>query len=133
MSETPNIETRVGQYVQLRDYKDAAKKEFDKKMERVNDALKKLEAEFLDHLNTTGSNSVSNDMGTVYKIERNSATVKDRDEFFKFAIRERNFELMDIRANKKIVKELMDEGVEVPGVKFTSSIQVGIRRGKGNE
>jgi hypothetical protein len=118
------------QYVQLRDYLDEAKKEFNNSMDRVKQAMAKLESEFAVHLNDSGSNSANTDAGTIYKIERTSATVKDRDEFFKFAIKNRKFEAMDIRANKKIIKELLDEGVEVPGVKFTASTQIGIRRGK---
>ena len=87
-----NIKDRVKQYVQLRDFKAAAKKEFDEKMKRVNDALKKLDAEFLEYLNDSESNSVNSDAGTVYKISRTSATVKDRDEFFRFAIKVQYFD-----------------------------------------
>lgn len=124
------IDERIAQYVQLRDHKDEARKEFNKNMEKVDAAIKKLEAILLDHLNKSGQNSANCDSGTAYKIERTSATVKDRDEFFRFVIENRQLEAMDIRANKKIIRELMDSGVEVPGVKFTSSVQIGIRRGK---
>jgi|SRR5210317_822965 uncharacterized protein with GYD domain len=125
-----DLNQKIMQYVQLRDYLDEAKKEFNNSMDRVKQAMAKLESEFAVHLNDSGSNSANTDAGTIYKIERTSATVKDRDEFFKFAIKNRKFEAMDIRANKKIIKELLDEGVEVPGVKFTASTQIGIRRGK---
>lgn len=127
------INEKIAQYVKLRDYKDAAKKEFTKGMDRVTEAMTKLEGEFLTHLNDSGTNSVNSDSGTAYKIPRSSCTVKDRDEFFRFAVKERNFDVLDIRANKKVVKELMDEGTEVPGVKFTQSVQIGIRRGKDSE
>jgi hypothetical protein len=128
-----DLNQKIMQYVQLRDYLDEAKKEFNTSMDRVKQAMAKLESEFATHLNDTGSNSANTDAGTIYKIERTSATVKDRDEFFKFAIKGRHLEAMDIRANKKIVKELLDQGVEVPGVKFTQSTQIGIRRGKESE
>ena len=124
------LNDKIKQYVQLRDYLDEAKKEFNTSMDRVKKAMSKLESEFATHLNDTGSNSANTDAGTIYKIERSSATVQDRDEFFKFAIKGRHLEAMDIRANKKIVRELLDQGVEVPGVKFTQSTQIGIRRGK---
>lgn len=128
-----DINDKINQYVQLRDYRDAAKKEFDASMSRVKEAMTKLESSFLEHLNDSGTNSANGDAGVVYKIHRSSCSVKDRDEFFKFAVKNRHLDAIDIRANKKIVKELMDEGVEVPGVKFSESIQIGIRRGKDSE
>jgi hypothetical protein len=131
MNETLN--TKIGQYVKLRDYKEQAKKEFDESMKRVNDAMKKLEGEFLNALNEGELNSINTPMGTAYKIHRSSCTVKDRDDFFRFAVQTRRLDALDIRANKKIVREILGEGVEVPGVKFTESIQIGIRRGEENE
>jgi hypothetical protein len=128
-----SINEKIGQYVSLRDYKESAKKEFDKGMKRVNEAMQKLEAEFLAHLNDTDTNSTNGDAGTVYKIPRSSCSVKDRDEFFKFAVKTRNLDAIDIRANKKVIRELMNQGVEVPGVKFSQSTQIGIRRGKDSE
>lgn len=125
-----DINEKISQYVQLRDYKDAAKKEFDKSMDKVKQAMTKLESEFLEHLNDSGTNSANGDAGVVYKIQRSSCSVKDRDEFFKFAVKSRHLDALDIRANKKIIKELMDDGVEVPGVKFSQSVQIGIRRGQ---
>jgi hypothetical protein len=64
---------------------------------------------------------------------KSTATVKDRDAFFKFALQTRNLEVMDIKANKRVVKELQEKnGVAVPGVKFTEIISIGVRRGKDN-
>lgn len=128
-----NIETRIKQYVQLRDYLDQAKKEFEKTTERVKKALAKLDAEFLEHFNASGAKNVTCDTGTVYKIPRYSVSVKDRDAFLRFLVVERKLEALDVRANKKIVKELLEEGIEVPGISYSESIQIGIRRGKTDE
>lgn len=128
-----DLNQKIEQYVKLRDYKDEAKKEFNKGMDRVSLAMQKLESEFSAHLLESGSNSANTDAGTIYKIERTSCSVKDRDEFFKFAVKNRKLEAIDVRANKKIIKELLDDGIEVPGVKFTASTQIGIRRGKDSE
>jgi len=59
--------------------------------------------------------------------------VKDRDEFIRWVIENRELECMDIRANTKLVKEQMEKGVEVPGVKYSEIVQVGIRRGEDSE
>lgn len=125
--------TKVAQYIQLRDYKKAAKAEFDKGMERVNQAMEKIEGEFLKELVDNEVNSISTDAGTFYRLSRSSCSVKDRDEFFRWVIENRELELMDIRANKKLVKEKMEKGIEVPGVNYSEILQVGIRRGKNDE
>lgn len=128
-----DLNKQISQYVQLRDYKEEAKREFDKSMARVTEAMTKLEGLFAKHLNDTGSNSANTDAGTIYKIERTSCSVQDRDDFFKFAVKNRKLEALDIRANKKVIQELMADGIEVPGIKFTASTQIGIRRGKDSE
>ena len=56
--------------------------------------------------------------------------MNDRDTFLKFVFESRNLELLDARANKKIVRELGAEGTVVPGVTYTEIRQVGVRRGK---
>jgi hypothetical protein len=124
---------RVAQYVQLRDYKKAANDEFKKGMKRVEDAIAKLEGEFLSQLIEQDVKSISTDAGTFYKRTRESCSVKDRDAFFRWVIENRELECMDIRANTKLVKEQMEKGVEVPGVNYSQIVQVGIRRGKEDE
>ena len=72
---------RVAAYVQLRDYKAAAEKEFDKSMEKVNLAMQKLEAELLGDLNAAGVNNMACDAGSVYRSTQLSATVENREAF----------------------------------------------------
>jgi len=124
---------RVAQYVQLRDYKKAADAAFKESMTRVNSAIAKLEGEFLAQLIEQDVKSINTDAGTFYKRTRSSCSVKDRDEFFRWVIENRELECMDIRANTKLVKEQMEKGVEVPGVKYSEIVQVGIRRGEDSE
>lgn len=133
MSEKVNIQERVKQYVQLRDGYDAAKKEFDAKTKRIKEAIAKLEAEFLDHLNKEGLKNIGADTGTVYKIPRYSVSVKDREEYLRYVFSTKNLEALDVRANKKVVKDLLEKGEEVPGIKYTESTQIGVRRGNTDE
>lgn len=127
------MKEKIGQYVQLRDYKAEAKKQWDESMERVNAAMKKLEAEFLAHLQETEQESVRTKNGTVYKKTQSSCSVQDRDEFFQWANATGNEDAMDIRANKTNVRKLLNNGVVVPGVNYSQIIQVGVRRGDDNE
>lgn len=124
-----SIREKIAQYVQLRDYKAAAKKEFDKGMARVNEAMEKLEGEFLKELIESEQESARTSAGTIYRLSRANCSVKDRDEFYQWAQSTGNVDVMDIKANKTAVRKLLEKGVVVPGVNFSEIIQVGIRRG----
>jgi hypothetical protein len=120
---------KVAAYIRLRDYKKAAEDEFKKSLQRTVDAMEKLEAEMLDHLNTTGANSLACDDGTVYKNIQMSATVENREAFRGYVAENDLWEAMDIRANKTFVREFMEKtGTALPGVKVTSIATVGVRR-----
>lgn len=121
---------KVEQYIQLRDYKKKADDEFKGSMTRVNEAMKKLEGELMAALDASGGTSQAGVSGTVYIKTQNSASVKDREEFLRFVFSTKNLELLDVRANKKIVRELGEQGTAVPGVNYTEIKQIGVRRGK---
>ncbi len=122
---------RVKNFVRLRDYKKAADAEFKRSMKRVNDAMAKLEGELMKDLAASGGNSISGEAGVVYIKTVSTATVKDRSEFLRFALSStENLEALDVRANKKIVRELAEKGTVVPGVNYTELKSVGVRRGK---
>lgn len=122
------LSTKVSQYIQLRDHKAKAKKAFDASMERLNLGMEKLEAEILAGLDAEGLLNIKTDNGTAYKNTMSSATVKDREAFEEWAEQTGNKGAMDIRANKKAIRELLDKGVKVPGVKFTETVTIGVRR-----
>ena len=124
------MKVKVEQYVQLRDYKKKADDEFKQSMTRVNEAMKKLEGELMKGLDEQGVESIRGTTGTAYIKTQTSASVKDREEFLKFVFTTKNLELLDVRANKKIVRELGEQGTAVPGVNYTEIKQIGVRRGK---
>lgn len=124
------MKLKIDQYVQLRDYKTKADSEFKESMTRVNEAMKKLEGEIMAGLDADGVESIRAATGTAYIKTQTSASVKDREEFLKFVFTTKNLELLDVRANKKIVRELGEQGTVVPGVNYTEIKQVGVRRGK---
>lgn len=120
---------KVAAYIKLRDYKKAADDEYKLSMQRTVDAMDKLEAELLDHLNQTGANSLACDDGTVYRNTQMSATVENREAFKEYCVENDLWEAMDIRANKTFVREFMEKnGTPLPGVKVSSIATVGVRR-----
>lgn len=125
-----NTQEKIANYIRLREHKKLADTEYKKSMERVNAAMSKLEASLMEDIKTSGGNSISGDDGTVYIKVLSSASVKDRDAFFKFVFDTNNLELLDARANKAIVRELHAKGTVVPGVNYTEIQSVGIRKGK---
>ncbi len=125
-----NTQEKVANYIRLRDHKKRADTEFKASMERVNAAMKKLEADLMADIQASGSTSIASKGGTVYIKTQSSASVKDRDEFFKFVFTTKNLELLDARANKAVVRELLLAGTVVPGVNYTEMQQIGVRKGK---
>ena len=119
---------KVEQFIKLRDHKTTAKKEFDKSMERINQAIDKLEGEILGSLQEQGLKNIKTDAGTAYQNTMSSASVNDREAFEEWAEKTGNRGAMDIRANKKAIRELLDEGVNVPGVKYSERVTIGVRR-----
>lgn len=132
MSNESTLDTLIGQYVQLRDYKDAAADQFKKSMERVNQGLTKLEGLILAGLDKEGTNKVAGKSGTAFTKMVSNVTVADRQAFFKFCMENDQEGLMNIQANKKNVREYLDEAgsQSVPGVKYDETRVVQIRRPK---
>jgi hypothetical protein len=115
-------------YLGLRDAKKAADEAFKKSMERTNAGMEKLEGMLLQKLEELGADSLSCPKGTVYRNTQNSATVQDKPAFRAWVEEQGNWDAVDLRANKVAIKQLLDAGVEVPGVKYTSIHTVGVRR-----
>ena len=120
---------KVAAYIKLRDYIKAAEDEFKAGLARPKAAMEKLEGELLNDLNTSDTNSMKCEDGTVYKSIKLSATVENREAFKVFVIENDLWEAMDIKANKTFVKEYMDkEGKDMPGLKITQLATIGVRR-----
>lgn len=125
-----NAQERVANYVRLRNHKKAADAEFKKSMERVNAAMKKLEGLLMKDLKESGGSSISGPSGTVYTTTKSNASIKDRDAFLRFVFSTKNLEVLDVRANKTVVRELNQAGTVVPGVNYTETKVIGVRKGK---
>lgn len=120
-------EKMVESYLKLRDFEKNAKDEFDEKMKPVKDMKQKLEGLMLKHLHDTGAEHIGTGAGTVYRLTRTSASVTDREAFIQLVRETDNFDLLDLKANKTEVTQLLEAGHEVPGVKVTVMETVGVR------
>jgi len=119
----------VEAYIKLRDKKEAAQAEFKKSLEATNQVMSMLESVLLQKLEEMGIDSLTaKGVGTVYRNTQDSATVQDRKEFREWVEATGNWDAVDLRANKVAVREMLNAGEVIPGVKFTSTHTVGIRR-----
>ena len=116
-------------FIKLRDTKKEKDDAHKESLKKVVAAMDRLEAGLLEYLNDSGANSVASDAGTAYKSVKTSASVEDKDAFWKFVIETEQREALDIKANATFVKDYMAENEEVPpGVKVSQIQTVGVQR-----
>jgi hypothetical protein len=125
-----DISKRVDQYVRLRDKITEMKERHKAELAPYNEALEKLNALLLSHLNEIEGESVRTEAGTVYRTEKKSASLADADAFMRFVIGTGSWDLLDRKANVTAVADFIEEndGHTPPGVNFSSTLIVGVRR-----
>jgi hypothetical protein len=126
-----SIDKRIGQYVKLRDKIAELKKKHEAELKPFTDALVMLNGVLLDHLNTSGGDSLTvRGVGTAYKTVKKSASVADPGVFKAFVIERGRWDLIDFRANSTGVEAYINEGwaSPPPGVNFRQIAVVGVRR-----
>lgn len=120
----------VTEFIKLRD----AKKQFEemaaeKSKQLYGDRMAEIEIQLLDILNELGVDSIAGKGGTAYRKVSTSVTIADAREFRRHVIGSEAWDLADWRANKTIINEMVEQGLEVPpGVNRTTFATVGIRR-----
>lgn len=123
-----SFDVRVGQYVALRAKVKAIKDKHKEELTPYNTAMEQLEGLMLNALNATGQENAKTKNGTVYKTEKTSCSLEDADEFLRHVIGTEQWELLDRKANVTAVKDYLDmNGALPPGVKLTTTMEVGIR------
>lgn len=122
----------IEHYIALRDSKKIAEDTYDTwQKANYSNPMKYLEGWLLNKLNELGVDSVSGPegTGTAYKKLTTSVTVADAREFRRHVIGSEDWDLIDWRANKTAVNELVEKGEALPpGVNYSSFLTVGIRR-----
>ena len=123
---------RIQQYVALRDRikqideaHDAERKKYSTLMDEVGGLIQViLDANKLENIKT--------DHGTAYVTKRYTASLADPDAFMKFVIDNKEFTLLDRRANATAVREYTEEHKALPpGVNLSTMQTLGVRRPTG--
>lgn len=124
-----DLDKYIAKYIELRAKIKQLDDEHAAKMAPFRQALELLNLGFLNHLNGSNSDSATaRGVGTIYKKERKSATLADPAEFRRFIIGSELWDLVDWRANAPQVAAFLAENGAVPGVNYTTSVDVGIRK-----
>lgn len=124
-----DVDTRIQQYVQLRDKIKELDDEHKQKMKPYRETLEKLNNDLLDRLNQAGVDSMSGAHGTFYRTEKASASIADMDTFWAYVVTQGDFDLVDRKANVTAVKKHIEEhNMPPPGVNYQTTHVVGVRR-----
>ena len=127
-----DLNTRVGQYIKLRDLKTELKEKHKGELAPIEEAMEQLEQVLMGALNAQNADSVKTASGTVYKSVKESASMADPAAFWSYVIASGNFDLIDKKANVTAVKAHIEDpannGQPPPGVNFTSVALPRVRR-----
>lgn len=124
-----DMEKRVAQYVQVRDYIKKMDDEHEAKMKPSKDMLQKLAGIIHRFLEDNKLENLRTTAGSCYISTRWTATVQDADVFFKFVIDNEEFDLLERRASATAVRAYVDEHKSLPaGVNLNAIASVGVRR-----
>jgi hypothetical protein len=120
----------VEEYIALRDGKKRAEEVYDEFIKtNFSTRMQEIETMLLSMLNAMGIDSIAGKGGTAYKKLSTSVTVADAREFRRHVIGTENWDLLDWRANKTTVNDLVEKGEPVPpGVNRSAFLTIGIRR-----
>lgn len=119
-------------YVALRDRRAEVVQRHKEELAKYDEVLSDLENLFLEHLNSTNSQSLATDHATVYKGVHTSVRLADRDAFREEVsrrVRENDdWSLIDLRPSKSLVSDMFDAGEAVPGVNISRTQYVRVNR-----
>lgn len=125
------LDDLVDRYIKLRDKKTELKGDYERKVAAVDQALERIEAFFMRHLDNSGSESVRTKAGTFFKAEQNSATVADWDSIWSWVQEdlEARAAILEKRVSKGFVQSYRDEHNDLPpGINWRTAYVVNVRR-----
>ena len=128
---TIDMDKRTEQYIQVRDMLKALEKEYDEKRKPWLEIKEKLEGIISSFLDTNKLDTVKTKHGTCYTSTRHTATLADPDAFMRYVVENKEFDLLDRRANASAVREFVEKNKSLPpGCNLNALRSLGVRRGK---
>ncbi len=126
----PVVHKRLEQFIKLRDKIEAENKAHEERVKPLKEMLVTLHNVLLEHLNTTGGDSVAvRGVGTFYRSTKATASIADGDEFRRWIIGGEKWDMIDWKANApKVAEYLTEHNALPPGINFKRVTTVGVRR-----
>ncbi len=120
----------VETYISLRDRKAEITKKIKEKTDKIDAAMRQVEAILLKKMDADDSESIRTDRGTVFKSTKTGARVADWDAVLDYIREHDAYELLTKGVSKDAVKAYRDEhnGDIPPGVDWYSEISINVRR-----
>ena len=124
-----NIGDYIDKYILLRDKTEELKKGHKEELAPYNEAMRKLEFMFQEQMDKQGLENLKSETGTAYKAIQSSVTVADWDVFRDYVLENEAFHLLEKRASKKAVEEVVEDSGELPpGLNINRTIKINVRR-----
>lgn len=121
----------IAKFIESRDEIAAMKKQFEESVAAIKELQDKRAKWLMTQLETIGGESLKTKVGTAFIDYKESATVADRAEFFKWVgedFEERN-QFLNSAVNKTAVKQRLEDGeVAPPGTNFVRIKDIKVRR-----
>lgn len=117
-------------YIALRDARRQLKSQFDAEDAKLKSGLEQLEAIMLNHLNTSGSESVRTDNGTFYRQEQITPSASDWQLVYDWIKEHDAWDLLERRVKVGFVKEFQEahDGALPPGISVYREYVVRVKR-----
>jgi hypothetical protein len=123
------LEQAIQKYISLRDEKEAIQRKHKDELATINEGMKLIEKWTSRELNKMGLEESRSSVGSVFFSNADTCKVVDKDAFLSFCKDTNQFELMEIKASKVVVRDFMTNSGEIPaGVEFKSADVVRFRR-----
>lgn len=125
----PPLDTLVEKYRELRDRKKALSEEQATALKPYTEAMNKLEALLLAHLNEVGANSIATGKGTFFKTTRVSYSIADPAALRAYIETHGLTDIYENRVSKSAVDNLLERGAPLPdGIAVSSFTSVNIHK-----
>lgn len=119
----------IAGYIKMREIKEGLVKKQKEELAPINEHMTKLENWLHKQLQDQGQKSARTDAGTAFLQNEHSVTVEDFTAMLEHIRATDQWELLERRASKTVVLDLIEStGVIPPGVKVTSEIVCRVRK-----
>lgn len=116
-------------YLQLRDKKREMERLHKEALAPFNETLSKIEMALAQAMEETGLDNLPGGGGTAYRSTRTSVTVDNWDAFMMWVMEHGHWHLLERRASKTAVEEVLAETDELPpGISMTREYVVQVRK-----